>query len=109
MLRKVSADTWTRYADDLAALLRMIHAGQQREARGELAKRAAVAVAHSILIVVYHLLAKPEAVYTELGADYFVQRDVEKVKRQSVQRLEKLGFVVQLTPAPGGASAPAPS
>jgi hypothetical protein len=65
-----------------------------RARRGD--KRAAVAVAHSILIVVYHLLAEPEAVYSELGADYFVKHDVEKEKRRSVQRLEKLGFVVTL-------------
>ena len=36
-----------------------------RARRGD--KRAAVAVAHSILIVVYHLLAKPEAVYHRVG------------------------------------------
>ena len=35
------ADTWARYADDLAALLRRMHSGQRREARGELAKRVA--------------------------------------------------------------------
>jgi glutamate-ammonia-ligase adenylyltransferase len=41
---EVSADTWVRYADDLAALLRLMHAGQQREAQGKLAKRVAVAL-----------------------------------------------------------------
>ena len=37
-----SSDIWTRYADELAALLRMMHIGQRREARGELAKRVAI-------------------------------------------------------------------
>jgi glutamate-ammonia-ligase adenylyltransferase len=38
------ADIWLRYADDLAALLRLMHAGQRRAARGELAKRVAIAL-----------------------------------------------------------------
>ena len=38
----IAADLWVRYADDLSALLRLMHAGQQREAQGELAKRAAI-------------------------------------------------------------------
>jgi glutamate-ammonia-ligase adenylyltransferase len=41
---EVLADVWLRYAGDLAALLRLMHAGQRREARGELAKRVAVAL-----------------------------------------------------------------
>jgi glutamate-ammonia-ligase adenylyltransferase len=41
---EVPADTWTRYADDLAELLWLMHAGRRREARGELAKRVAVAL-----------------------------------------------------------------
>jgi transposase len=78
-----------------------------RARRGD--KRAAVAVAHSILIVVYHLLAKPEAVYTELGADYFTKRNPEQQQRRAVRQLETLGFTVTLTPVPAAASAPAPS
>jgi glutamate-ammonia-ligase adenylyltransferase len=42
--KEVSADVWLRYADDLAALLRLMHTGKRREARGELAKRVAVAL-----------------------------------------------------------------
>jgi len=38
---QVSTGTWVRYADDLAALLQLMHSGQRREARGELAKRVA--------------------------------------------------------------------
>jgi transposase len=76
-----------------------------RARRGD--KRAAVAVAHSILIVVYHLLADPEAVYTELGADYFTKRNPEQEQRRAVRKLETLGFTVTLAPAQ--AAAPAPS
>ncbi len=41
---EVTPETWRRYADDLADLLRMMQAGQRREARGELAKRVAVSL-----------------------------------------------------------------
>ena len=78
-----------------------------RARRGD--KRAAVAVAHSILIVVYHLLANPEAVYTELGADYFVKRNPEQEQRRAIRKLETLGYTVTLTPVPAAAAVPAPS
>jgi transposase len=75
-----------------------------RARRGD--KRAAVAVAHSILIVVYHLLANPEAVYTELGADYFTKRNAEQEQRRAIRKLEALGYTVNLTPVPAAAAAP---
>jgi hypothetical protein len=55
------------------------------------------------LIVVYHLLAQPEAVFTELGGDYFLKRNPEQEQRRAVRKLEGLGFAVTLTPV--GASA----
>jgi transposase len=67
-----------------------------RSRRGE--KRAAVAVAHSIITIIYHLLANPEAVFTDLGNDFFLKRDVEQEKRRSIRKLEALGFSVALTP-----------
>ena len=75
-----------------------------RSRRGE--KRAAVAVAHSILTIVYHLLANPEAVFQELGGDYFLKRNVEQEQRRAVRKLTALGFAVTLTPV--GAPSPAP-
>lgn len=41
---KLAADFWQRYADDLAALLRRLEAGEQREVQGEVAKRFANAL-----------------------------------------------------------------
>jgi glutamate-ammonia-ligase adenylyltransferase len=41
-MQAVTADLWVRYADDLSALVRLMHTGQQSEAQGELAKRAAI-------------------------------------------------------------------
>lgn len=67
-----------------------------RARRGK--KRAAVAVAHSILIVVYNLLDDPEAVYTDLGGDYFLKRNAEQEQRRAVRKLETLGFTVTLAP-----------
>ena len=60
-------------------------------------RRAAVAVAHSMLIVIYHLL-KDGTVYQEFGAGFFDERQRETVIRHSVRRLEKLGYSVVLTP-----------
>jgi transposase len=58
-------------------------------------KKALVAVGHSILIISYHLLARGQE-YSDLGANYFDERDRSAVQRRCVKRLEKLGFSVQL-------------
>lgn len=60
-------------------------------------KRAAIAVAHSILVIAYHLL-KNGTVYTDLGADYFERRNEQQVQKQLVKRLEKLGYKVMIEP-----------
>lgn len=60
-------------------------------------KRAAIAVAHSILVIAYHLL-KNGTVYTDLGADYFERRNEQQVQKQLVKRLEKLGYKVSIEP-----------
>ena len=62
------------------------------------AKRAAIAVAHSILVIVYHLLADPEAEFRELGGDYFLKQNKGQQERRALRTLEKLGYQVQLTP-----------
>jgi len=62
-------------------------------------KRAAVAVAHSILVIAYHLISRQEP-YRDLGADYFDQQRPESVKKRLVKRLEKLGYQVTLEPVP---------
>ncbi len=62
------------------------------------AKRAALAIAHQVLIIIYHLL-REGTTYTDLGADYWEQRDKGKIERQHVRRLEQLGYTVTLSPA----------
>jgi transposase len=60
-------------------------------------KRAAVAVAHSILTIVYHVLTDRRP-YADLGGDYFDRRDQQAVQRRLVHRLEALGYTVSLQP-----------
>ena len=59
-------------------------------------KRALLAVGHSLLTVIYHLL-NDGVVYQDLGSNYFDQRDRSQITRQAVRRLERLGYHVSLT------------
>jgi transposase len=61
-----------------------------RKRRG--AKRAAVAVGHSILVIFYHMMTTGEP-YHEKGVDYF-RRTPDKVEGQLVKRLTRLGYQV---------------
>lgn len=63
------------------------------------AKRAIVAVAHSILVIAYHMLSRQEP-YRELGGNYFDERKRESVTNRLVRRLEKLGYHVALDSKP---------
>ena len=60
-------------------------------------KRALVAVAHSILIVIYHVM-KNKVPYKELGDDFFEKLNGSRLTTYYRRRLEKLGFEVSLTP-----------
>jgi len=61
-------------------------------------KRAIIAVAHSLLIVIYCTL-KQNRTYQELGGNYFDQIHTERHQRYFVKKLEALGFQVHLVPA----------
>lgn len=58
-------------------------------------KKAAVAVGHTILIIAYHLLTRPD-LYHDLASTYFDDRDRTRVERRLVHRLEALGYTVHL-------------
>jgi hypothetical protein len=60
--------------------------------------RAQVAVAHSILISAYYILARDEP-YRDLGADWLARRNDEAHARRLVAQLERLGHTVVLDPA----------
>jgi transposase len=59
--------------------------------------RAAVAVGHTILVIIYHLM-REGTVYEDLGPHYFVQRDRQGAERRLVRQLEGLGYSVTLAP-----------
>jgi transposase len=60
--------------------------------------KATMAVAHSVLVIAYHVLDQGVA-YQELGDDYFQQRQsAEHYQRQLVRQLERLGHQVTLEP-----------
>jgi transposase len=62
------------------------------------AKRAALAVAHRILVQVYVLLTRAEEDYRDLGGQYFDERDRQAIEQRLVRRLEGLGYHVSLEP-----------
>ena len=69
----------------------------QQIARRRGPNKAAVAVAHSLLDVIWHALSTGE-VFTDPGADYFTTRqDPEHRTRRLVNQLERLGYTVELT------------
>lgn len=67
---------------------------------------SAVAVAHSILLIAYHMLSRRQP-YRELGGNYFDERKRESVTNRLVRRLEKSGYQVALETQPGVAAAAA--
>jgi len=68
-------------------------------------KRAIVAVGHTILVIVFHML-KNQQPYRDLGADYFDRRNAEQLKWSLVRRLERLGVQVSIVSTP---TAPPPA
>ena len=58
-------------------------------------KRATMAVAHTQLCVCWELLKEGQA-YKDMGRDYFERLDEDRVKRQLVKRLERLGYTVNI-------------
>lgn len=91
------------------ALVQAAHAAQKtktylgeqyrRIARRRGAQKAAVAVAHSILVMVYHMIKRGTA-YVERGAEYFDQLNPDGTRRWLVRRLQQLGYQVALHPLP---------
>jgi transposase len=62
-------------------------------------KRALVAVAHSLVTIIYHLIATG-AEYRDLGTHYFDERERAHRERKAVAILHALGYEVSLTPHP---------
>jgi transposase len=62
-------------------------------------KKALIALGHTLLVIVYHVL-KRGTTYEELGADFLERLEPERLTRQLVKRLEALGHKVTLEPCP---------
>ena len=72
----------------------------RRLARRRGKRKALVAVARSILVIIFHLLANPEARFRDLGPDFYDNRiSTERKIRNHIRQLEALGLTVTLTPA----------
>ena len=60
-------------------------------------KRALVALGHTLLVIIYHVL-RDRGTYRELGPDYFDRLETDRQTRSLVRRLERLGHKVTLQP-----------
>ena len=68
-----------------------------RVARRRGTKKAAVAVAHAIVVIAHNMIAK-KLPYHEFGADYFDRLNETYIKHSFIKRLEALGYEVTLKP-----------
>ena len=60
-------------------------------------KRAVIAVAHSLLTVIYYVL-RDHVEYKDLGQDYFDKLNSKRLVPYLVNRLKNMGYEVSLTP-----------
>jgi transposase len=58
-------------------------------------KKAVVALAHALLVIIYHVIARRQP-YRELGEEYFQHLDPQARARRLVHQLSRLGFAVEL-------------
>ncbi len=56
-----------------------------------------MAVGHTILVIIYHLL-RDGTIYEDLGPHNFLERDRKGTERRLVRQLEGLGYTVSLEP-----------
>jgi transposase len=72
----------------------------QRIARRRGKAKAQVATGRFLLLIIWHLLANPEARYTDLGPGWYDRHvDAQRQTRNHVRQLEALGYTVTITPA----------
>lgn len=74
-----------------------LHAQYHRIARRGGKQKAVWAVAHSVIVSIYHLLQSKQS-YQDLGADYFEQLEAPRLERHHVRQLERLGSSLTLSP-----------
>lgn len=69
----------------------------RRIAKRRGSKRAAVAVAHTILVMIYHLL-RNQTTYQEKGETFFEEQERQGAEKRLVRQLARLGYHVELQP-----------
>ena len=72
------------------------HAQYQRLVVRRGANRASVAVAHSMLIAIYHML-KDNVPFKDLGSDYYTKFNTEKKANYYLKKLQELGVVIPVS------------
>jgi transposase len=63
-------------------------------------KKAYIAVARQMLVIIYHMLKNSESIFREKGAHHVHEEQAERSKRHFLRRLEALGYQVTLQPQP---------
>lgn len=72
----------------------------RRIARRRGRKKAVVAIGRSLLVIIWHLLADPDARFHDLGSDFYDTRiDPERRKRSHIRQLQALGYTITIEPA----------
>ena len=103
--KKGQGDTWLRSAlgqaaNGAARTQTFLGERYHRIARRRGKTKAQVAVARSILVIIWHLLADPADRFTDLGPGYYQARtDKDKKIKNHIRQIEALGFTVTLTKA----------
>src|SRR6185437_6498604 len=59
-------------------------------------KKALVATGNTMLTIIWHLLASPDATYRDLGGDYYELRNPARQARNHIRSLERLGYHVTI-------------
>jgi transposase len=63
-------------------------------------RKAQAAIARSVLVIIFHLLADPQARFRDLGPDWYDRYiDKQRKTRNLIRQLEALGHAVTLAPA----------
>jgi transposase len=103
--KKGQGNTWLRGSLGQAAVgaartATFLGERYHRIARRRGKAKAQVAVARSILVIIWHLLTNPEARFTDLGYGYHQARtDTSRKLRNHIRQIQALGFDVTITQA----------
>jgi transposase len=101
--KKGQGNTWLRgslgqAANGAAHTTTFLGERYHRIARRRGKAKAQVAVARSILVIIWHLLANPATRYADLGPGYYQARtDTDRKLRNHIRQIQALGFDVTIT------------